>query len=195
LGLLKTGAKCVDILTEVLKNSFKSVTDRWSETGQLKPVKILMVEGETDISIRISDQGGGIERSRLPLAWSYLHSTVNDPRLQMDLLENRRIRTVLAGYGVGLPLARLYARYFGGDLDIKSLDGYGTDVYLSLPRLGHNCENLPEGVLTSPGEGTSMVERGEKMFFFGSRNTWKENVELGQAPPFVSTDGNDIRSS
>ena len=33
---------------------------------------------------------------------------------------------VLAGWGVGLPLSRTYARYFGGDLDIKSMDGYGT---------------------------------------------------------------------
>jgi len=43
---------------------------------------------------------------------------------------------MLAGYGFGLPLSRLYARYFGGDLRILSLDGYGTDAYLTLNRLG-----------------------------------------------------------
>lgn len=41
---------------------------------------------------------------------------------------------VLAGYGYGLPISRLYARYFGGDLQIISMEGYGTDAYLHLNR-------------------------------------------------------------
>merc|ERR1712176_1519533 len=57
---------------------------------------------------------------------------------------------VLAGYGVGLTLSRLYAQYFGGDLRVLSVDGYGTSVYLHLNRLGTRCENLPEAVLSSP---------------------------------------------
>jgi hypothetical protein len=57
----------------------------------------------------------------------------------------------LAGFGVGLPMSRLYARYFGGDLDIKSLEGHGTDCFLHLNRLGHKCENLPDIVRNSPG--------------------------------------------
>lgn len=31
---------------------------------------------------------------------------------------------VLAGYGYGLPISRLYARYFGGDLQIISMEGW-----------------------------------------------------------------------
>lgn len=38
----------------------------------------------------------------------------------------------LAGYGVGLPLSRLYARYLGGDLQIQSVPRVGTDAYLFL---------------------------------------------------------------
>lgn len=34
---------------------------------------------------------------------------------------------ILAGLGFGLPMSRAFARYFGGDLDIISLEGYGTD--------------------------------------------------------------------
>ena len=38
----------------------------------------------------------------------------------------------LAGYGYGLPLSRLYARYLAGDLQLFSVDGLGTDAVLTL---------------------------------------------------------------
>ena len=66
-------------------------------------------------------------------------------------------RGAIAGYGVGLPMSRLYAQYFGGDLDVKSVEGLGTDCYLHLPKLGDNCENLPVLVRSSPGELDSSI--------------------------------------
>jgi hypothetical protein len=35
----------------------------------------------------------------------------------------------------GLPLVRIYAKYFGGDLKLQTLEGHGTDVYLRLAHL------------------------------------------------------------
>jgi pyruvate dehydrogenase kinase 2/3/4 len=46
------------------------------------------------------------------------------------------ITSPLAGLGYGLPISRNYARYFGGDLQIMSMEGYGTDSFIYLPRLG-----------------------------------------------------------
>jgi pyruvate dehydrogenase kinase 2/3/4 len=41
----------------------------------------------------------------------------------------------LAGLGYGLPISRNYARFFGGELTIMSMEGYGTNSFIYLPRL------------------------------------------------------------
>ena len=41
----------------------------------------------------------------------------------------------IAGLGYGLPLSRLYVEYFGGRLDLVSLPGHGTDVFVRVPDL------------------------------------------------------------
>jgi hypothetical protein len=64
--------------------------------------------------------------------------------------------------GFGLPLARIYARYFGGELSLKSLEGHGVDAYLHLPRLGEACENLSLRVRSSPGELDSMPSNRDR---------------------------------
>ena len=48
----------------------------------------------------------------------------------------------MAGYGHGLPLSRLYSRYWGGDLRIMSMQGFGTDAYIHIHKLGALEENL-----------------------------------------------------
>jgi len=42
----------------------------------------------------------------------------------------------MAGLGYGLPMSRVYAQFFGGDLDLVSLYGHGCDVFLRLHHLG-----------------------------------------------------------
>lgn len=44
--------------------------------------------------------------------------------------------------GIGLPMSNIYATYFGGSLELISLDGWGTDVYLRLPKLGTQLEGI-----------------------------------------------------
>jgi len=79
--------------------------------------------------------------------WSYLFTTA-DPKVLDRMLssdsenETRDFDTAspLAGLGYGLPISRNYARYFGGDLVIMSMEGYGTDSFIYLPRLSNKDE-------------------------------------------------------
>lgn len=107
------------------------------------PIKVIISEGSEDIAIKISDEGGGIARSEVPLIWTYLYTTVSEtPVLNQEHNENS-FRAPMAGFGYGLPISRLYAQYFGGDLKLISMEGYGTDVYLHLNRLSSSSEPLP----------------------------------------------------
>ncbi|KAK6199938.1 mitochondrial branched-chain alpha-ketoacid dehydrogenase kinase-domain-containing protein [Scheffersomyces amazonensis] len=105
------------------------------------PIKVIISEGIEDICIKISDEGGGIPRSEVPLIWTYLYTTVSQTP-ELDQSQNS-FKAPMAGFGYGLPISRLYAQYFGGDLKLISMDGYGTDVYLHLNRLSSSSEPLP----------------------------------------------------
>lgn len=48
----------------------------------------------------------------------------------------------LAGYGYGLPMSKLYARYFHGDLIVNSYDGYGTDAIVYMKTQPGNAGEL-----------------------------------------------------
>lgn len=98
------------------------------------------------LDAQVSDEGGGIARSHMPKIWSYLFTTAK-PAFEGagDEFPDSQIATdsPLAGLGYGLPTSRAYARYFGGDLNVMSMEGYGTDAFLHLSRLGNRNEPLP----------------------------------------------------
>lgn len=135
------------MIFELVKNSLRAVHDFFDDRDDIAPpIRIVVAEGGEDITIKVSDEGGGIPRSGLPKIWTYLYTTAEAPVFDnsgggvTDAVDGP---AVLAGYGYGLPVSRLYARYFGGDLQIISMEGYGTDAYLHLNRLGNVQEPLP----------------------------------------------------
>ncbi|KAK9991973.1 hypothetical protein SO802_026958 [Lithocarpus litseifolius] len=135
---------------ELVKNSLRAVQERFVDSDKVTPpVRIIVADGLEDVTIKVSDEGGGIPRSGLPKIFTYLYSTARNP-LDEECDLGIANAVTMAGYGYGLPISRLYARYFGGDLQIISMEGYdlrcafaGTDAYLHLSRLGDSQEPLP----------------------------------------------------
>lgn len=131
------------IIFELLKNSMLATMEQYNNRVKVEadidipPVEVTIAGSRSneDISIRISDQGGGIRRSQMPKIWSYLYTTTelgafddDDGQTSADFSREG----VMAGLGVGLPLSRLYATYFGGDVQLQSMEGHGTDAYIYL---------------------------------------------------------------
>ena len=112
------------MLFETLKNSLRAVVDlHGPDKAEFPVTKVIVAEGKEDITIKISDEGGGIPRSSIPLVWTYMYTTV-DQTPNIDPTYNQSdFKAPMAGFGYGLPISRLYARYFGGDLKLISMEG------------------------------------------------------------------------
>ncbi len=140
-------------------------------------------KGEEDMTIKISEEGGGIPHRnikdvfhvlfhhrprpiptwydplllcptglfilfRLLKAPSSTIGTTDDIHVPGDSAMTDMNHAPLAGLGYGLPVSRLYARYFGGDLDLISIE-----VRLSSPfLLMFSCFFHPSIPLSSTGE-------------------------------------------
>ncbi|KAI2498067.1 Mitochondrial branched-chain alpha-ketoacid dehydrogenase kinase [Fragilaria crotonensis] len=133
------------ILLELLKNAMRATVEKHGDYSHLPPVVVIIADSpdNEDIVIKVADEGGGIPRSQIDKIWSYLFTTA-DPQIQQGFIGggDHSSDSPLAGLGYGLPISRSYARYFGGDLDIMSMEGYGTDAFVHLARLGDSQEPL-----------------------------------------------------
>jgi len=126
----------------------------------LPAVQVLISGDANGCCCRISDEGGGIPRDQLAHIWSYLYTTADPIEMPMSrravdvptdvaFLAGKDQATArdmalcgspLAGLGCGLPLSRLYARHFGGNVELQSVPRFGTDLYIYINRLGSNEE-------------------------------------------------------
>jgi len=138
------------MLFETLKNSLRAVVERHGQDKEDFPVtKVIVAEGKEDITIKISDEGGGIPRSAIPLVWTYMYTTVDQtPSLDPDFNKSD-FKAPMAGFGYGLPISRLYARYFGGDLKLISMEGYVSSSSSFQPLLTQHAATAQTSTYTS----------------------------------------------
>lgn len=119
------------VLQEVLKNSSRAHIENNVE----REVEVTIVKSYEQLEIRIRDFGGGINPQVEDLIFDYSFSTTEkdakDTGMSAYILPGQEVQNV-AGMGFGLPMCKAYLELFNGTLDIQSLWGWGTDVYIKL---------------------------------------------------------------
>ncbi|CDQ88858.1 unnamed protein product [Oncorhynchus mykiss] len=127
------------MLFELFKNAMRATVETHEMALHLPPVKVRVSLGSEDLTIKISDRGGGVPLRKIERLFSYMYSTAPSP---VDIDNSRN--APLAGFGYGLPISRLYAKYFQGDLQLYSMEGYGTSAVIYLKALSSDSvERLP----------------------------------------------------
>lgn len=126
------------IIVELLTNSVMAVHKRRKlhncaqDAQATKDVKVTVCADSSRVGIRISDKGMGVPFANAERVWEYMFTT-------SDMEEREVTEKVLTGplcsTGMGLPNCGLYARYLGGSIDLMSMPGNGTDVYLFFSRV------------------------------------------------------------
>ncbi|GES94297.1 alpha-ketoacid dehydrogenase kinase [Rhizophagus clarus] len=144
------------IIAEVLKNSCRATVEYSQKFNRTEhpPVIVTISKGKNFIGIRVRDQGGGVPAKDLPSIFDYSYTTVPQDDIvggsgSLNILANVSKMAMqsglggpIAGLGYGLPLARIYANYFGGSIDLVSLHDYGCDVFLRLKQIDKSLEDL-----------------------------------------------------
>uniref|UniRef100_A0A8B9KU79 Protein-serine/threonine kinase n=1 Tax=Astyanax mexicanus TaxID=7994 RepID=A0A8B9KU79_ASTMX len=126
------------MLFELFKNAMRATIENHGEGSNLPPIEVMVAIGGEDLSVKMSDRGGGVPFRKMENLFSYMYSTAPTPQLG----DNHG--APLAGFGYGLPISRLYAKYFQGDLQLYSMEGYGTDAVIHLKALStDSVERLP----------------------------------------------------
>ena len=147
------------ICYELFKNAQRATMEN-AEKHDIEPedIDILIGVGPTEVSIRISDKGGGAPFLASKNWLKYIWSTAPKPEVAPMDTGN----TPMAGYGVGLPISRLYARYLSGDLRIQSVEGYGTDACIYLKRHNDDAVEVLPNYVDSIGLDYRKAEKNSK---------------------------------
>ncbi|XP_032648246.1 pyruvate dehydrogenase (acetyl-transferring) kinase isozyme 1, mitochondrial isoform X4 [Chelonoidis abingdonii] len=123
---------------ELFKNAMRATMEHYTDGSVYPPIQVHVTLGNEDLTVKISDRGGGVPMRKIDGLFNYMYSTAPRPHVETSRA------TPLAGFGYGLPISRLYAQYFQGDLKLYSLEGYGTDAVIYIKALStESIERLP----------------------------------------------------
>lgn len=110
------------IAFEILKNSIRAMV----EANVRKNIEIDINQTEESIIFVFRDFGPSVNHKQVKSLFDYSFTSV--------LESEQHKKEILAGFGHGLPLSRLYARYFGGNLIFVPYEGIKSEVILYIPK-------------------------------------------------------------
>ncbi|CAG09959.1 unnamed protein product, partial [Tetraodon nigroviridis] len=123
---------------ELFKNAMRATMELYGDAMEYPAIHAQVALGNEDLTVKVSDRGGGVPLRKIERLFTYTYSTAPRPSLDGSRA------APLAGYGYGLPISRLYARYFQGDLKLYSMEGHGTDAVIYIRALStESIERLP----------------------------------------------------
>jgi signal transduction histidine kinase len=124
------------ILMELLKNAMKAMMDEYPGASLLDapPIHVTVSAQGGELGVRISDTGGGIPPQHRQHCMRFFYTSHVEGEANYTYSKNFGAR--FTGYGVGLPMARIYARIAGGDVGLSVLPGHGTDATLLINKYG-----------------------------------------------------------
>uniref|UniRef100_A0A7N6A906 Protein-serine/threonine kinase n=1 Tax=Anabas testudineus TaxID=64144 RepID=A0A7N6A906_ANATE len=126
------------MMFELFKNAMRATMELHGDATEYPPIQTQVALGTEDLTVKVSDRGGGVPLRKIDRLFTYTYSTAPRPSIDGSRA------APLAGYGHGLPISRLYALYFQGDLKLYSLEGYGTDAVIYIRALStESIERLP----------------------------------------------------
>lgn len=92
-------------------------------TSLIPPIQVHWDCNEESCLIQVIDQGAGIPDEILNNVFLFHYTTAKPPTDEVN---------VMAGYGYGLPLSRIYARFLKGDIWLDTKFGQGTTCNIKL---------------------------------------------------------------
>ncbi|KAJ3199326.1 hypothetical protein HK099_003214 [Clydaea vesicula] len=120
---------------------------RHKEKMVLPPISVVICDGVEDITIKISDEAGGFPDSYINNLWSYLdenQSNFTDVKGNTCLSFKDEFDFPPVAPSFSLPFSRQMARYFGGDLEVVSMEGHGSDTFIHLFKKDTELENISD---------------------------------------------------
>ncbi|KAI9205134.1 branched-chain alpha-ketoacid dehydrogenase [Polychytrium aggregatum] len=139
------------VIYELIKNSMQFTIAKHAPGGLPEPtpalpdIRVTVGQSYHDIVFRISDEGGGFDKDVYENLWSYSHASKRK-FLNFDMMPKLAAKMdepvpVTLHLGLGLPMSRVYANYWGGSINLQTMYGYGTDAYFRIG-VGNQMEHL-----------------------------------------------------